>query len=264
MMNLDLIGKNALVCGGSQGIGKAAAIELAELGANVTIMARRQEKLRAAILDLDTSRYQRHQYITADFSDYTQVSQILSAHLKEEDITYQILVNNSGGPPAGMLMKAGTDELERAFHQHVLSSHVIVQLLINGMKQSGYGRIINIVSTSVKEPIAGLGVSNTVRGAVANWAKTLAKELAPWGITVNNVLPGATLTDRMQEILNYKSQQTGQSKDEIAEAMRRDIPVGRFADPREIGAAVAFLASPAAAYINGVNLVVDGGRTSCL
>jgi 3-oxoacyl-[acyl-carrier protein] reductase len=263
-MNLDLIGKNALVCGSSRGIGKASAIELAKLGVNVTLVARHEETLKSALLELDTSRYQRHQYLVLDFSDYKEVETRLHKHLKEENITYQILVNNTGGPSAGWVIEAMPEQFMQAFNNHLLCNHVITRLLIDGMKQSGYGRIINIISTSVKQPIPGLGVSNTVRGAVANWAKTLATELGQFGITVNNVLPGATLTGRMTELLEAKSAKTGISTDTLAEEMKKEIPLGRFAEPAEVAAAVAFLASPAAAYISGINLPVDGGRTGCL
>ena len=133
-----------------------------------------------------------------------------------------------------------------------------------GMKQAGYGRIINIISTSVKQPLKGLGVSNTIRAAVANWAKTLSLELAPFGITVNNVLPGATKTQRLSSLIEAKSVKTGHSIESLEQEMKAEIPMARFAEPAEVAAAVAFLASPAAAYISGINVPVDGGRTGCL
>jgi len=139
-----------------------------------------------------------------------------------------------------------------------------VQAVLPGMKRAGYGRIINIISTSVKQPIPGLGVSNTIRGAVANWAKTLAGELGPFGITVNNVLPGATCTARLDALIEGKAKKAGVTVAEIGEQMKAAIPARRFAQPEELACAVAFLASPSAGYINGINLPVDGGRTSCL
>jgi len=263
-MNLDLIGKNALVCGSSKGIGKASAVELAELGANVTLVARNEDLLKATLNELDTSHYQRHSYLVLDFADYKTVEAKMQQHLKAENIVYHILVNNTGGPAGGAAIDATPEQFMQVFNNHLLCNHVITKLLADGMKQSGYGRIINIISTSVKQPINGLGVSNTIRGAVANWAKTLANELGQYGITVNNVLPGATSTDRMSEILESKSQKSGLKIDAIADEMKKEIPMRRFAEPNEVAAAVAFLASPAASYINGINVPVDGGRTGCL
>jgi 3-oxoacyl-[acyl-carrier protein] reductase len=141
---------------------------------------------------------------------------------------------------------------------------VLLQAVLPGMKASGYGRIVNVISTSVKEPIRNLGVSNTIRGATASWAKTLAGELGAFGITVNNVLPGYTQTQRLEQILNDRTKATGKSSAEIEQAMLATVPVGRFAKPAEIAAAIAFLASPAAAYINGINVPVDGGRMQSL
>jgi 3-oxoacyl-[acyl-carrier protein] reductase len=145
-----------------------------------------------------------------------------------------------------------------------MCNHVMVQALVEGMKSQCYGRIINIISTSVKVPLNGLGVSNTIRGAVANWSKTLANELGNHGITVNNVLPGATETERLSTIIANKSAKTGKSKKEVSEAMRAQVPAARFAQPWEIAAAATFLASPMAGYINGINVPVDGGRTGSL
>ncbi|MFN6092435.1 MAG: SDR family oxidoreductase, partial [Bacteroidota bacterium] len=150
------------------------------------------------------------------------------------------------------------------FNQHLLCNHLIAQAVLPGMKEAKFGRIINIISTSVKQPLKGLGVSNTIRAAVANWSKTLSVEVAPFGITVNNVLPGATATQRLASIIENKSQKQNHSIDEVEQEMLSEIPAGRFGRPEEIAAAVAFLASPAAAYINGINVPVDGGRTGCL
>ncbi len=263
-MNLDLTGKNALVCGSSKGIGKASAIELALLGANVTLVARNENILKETLLQLDALKNQQHDYVVLDFSDYKTVEKEIDLLLKKKSAPYHILVNNTGGPAGGLAIDAATDEFIGAFNNHLLCNHVITKAVVEGMKQAGYGRIINIISTSVKQPLHGLGVSNTIRGAVANWAKTLANELGRFGITVNNVLPGATSTDRMKEILENKSAKTSLSVDAVAEAMQKEIPLGRFAEPHEVAAAVAFLASPAAAYINGINVPVDGGRTGCL
>ncbi len=261
-MDLNLADRRAVVCGSSQGIGKAAAIELALLGANVILLSRNATTLNLVKGDLDTSQGQQHEVVTADFTDLEQVRSA-SAQILQNGGAH-ILVNNTGGPPAGSAIDADLDSFVDAFSNHLLCNHILTQAFVEGMKQARYGRIINVISTSVKQPIAGLGVSNTTRGAVANWAKTLASELGPFGITVNNMLPGMTMTGRLQSLIDGRAQNRQVPANEIAEAMKAEIPARRFAEPREAGAAVAFLASPAAAYINGINLPVDGGRTTCL
>jgi 3-oxoacyl-[acyl-carrier protein] reductase len=263
-MNLNLYGKNALVCGSSKGIGKAAAIELAALGANITLVARSEETLKQALHELPVVAGQQHDYIIADFSDLNLMKESVSEHISAKAVPYNILVNNTGGPNGGKIQLAEESEFIQAFSNHLLCNHILVKMLLPGMKQSGYGRIINIISTSVKIPLANLGVSNTIRGAVASWAKTMANELGEFGITVNNVLPGATETERLAQIVANKSEKAGTAKEQVEEEMKNEIPMKRFATPAEVGSAVAFLASPAAAYINGINLPVDGGRTGSL
>lgn len=260
-MNISLLNKNALVCGSTQGIGKASAIELALLGANVTLIARDEEKLKATIAELDASQNQKHSYFIADFNDKTTVKELAA---KVKNNTYHILVNNSGGPPAGPILDAGPEDFLSAFRSHLVVAHLLSQAVVPGMKKEGYGRIINIISTSVKLPLPGLGVSNTIRAAVGNWAKTLANEVGQYGITVNNVLPGATSTKRLQTIIENNAAKKGKTEEEITIHMSTEIPAKRFGKPEEIAAAVAFLASPAASYINGINVPVDGGRTGNL
>lgn len=262
-MDLNLTGKNALVCGSSQGIGKAAAIELATLGANVTLLARNEESLINAIQDLP-QKENNHDYLVADFSDPDQLKKVLENYIHNKKVDFNILVNNTGGPPGGLITNAKTLEFEKAFSQHLISNHVLVQTIVEGMKRTGYGRIINIISTSVKQPLNGLGVSNTIRGAVASWSKTMANELGKFGITVNNVLPGATATVRLQSIIESKAGKTGKSIEEVTKMMKAEIPLGRFADAKELAYAIGFLASPSAAYINGINIPVDGGRVKSL
>jgi 3-oxoacyl-[acyl-carrier protein] reductase len=263
LMNLDLTGKYALVGGSTQGIGKAAAIELALLGANVILLARDESKLQQVATALNTSQGQKHSYICADFTDAQTLKIKVEEYLKKNPAIH-ILVNNTGGPPAGPALTAKPEEFLSAFNNHLICNHILAQALIPGMKAAGYGRIINIISTSVKQPIPGLGVSNTIRAAVGNWSKTLATELASFGITVNNVLPGAANTVRLQSIFENKAQKTGKSIQEIKQEMINEIPAARIAEPDEVANAVAFLASPAASYINGINVPVDGGRTACL
>jgi 3-oxoacyl-[acyl-carrier protein] reductase len=261
-MNLPWNQLNAMVCGASQGIGKATAEMLATSGANVTLVARDAEKLQSVLDGLSQNGTQHHQILVADF---TNNSAVLAAIKKfSEDHTIHILVNNTGGPNPGKAHEADIDEFRMAFNLHLINFQIITQALLPKMKASGYGRIINVISTSVKQPLPNLGVSNTIRGAVANWAKTLANELGPFGITVNNVLPGATSTGRLDQIMQNKANKTGVSKEDVAEEMKKEIPVGRLALPEEIAAGIHFLASPAASYINGINLPIDGGRTTCL
>jgi 3-oxoacyl-[acyl-carrier protein] reductase len=261
-MNLDLSGKNALVGGSSKGIGKAIAIELSRLGANVTLVSRNANLLAEVLAELDTSAGQNHDFLAADFTDIPDLRRKLTGLISVKNI--HILINNTGGPTGGSLTDARPEEFLQTFHNHLICNHLLTNMVLPGMQEDGYGRIINIISTSVKQPIENLGVSNTVRGAVANWAKTLANELGPSGITVNNVLPGATLTERLQAIIEAKATKEGHTEGQVREAMLAEIPLTRFAHPSEIAAAVAFLASPAAAYVSGINLPVDGGRTKSL
>jgi len=260
-MTSSLKGKRALVCGGSQGIGRACAVELARLGADVTVAARNEKALQDVVAQLSTEHGQTHAYICADSSDPHAYRAGVADHV-ENTGPIQILINNTGGPPAGTLNDAGPDQLTSAFTNHVLCNQLMVQTLLAGMKESGYGRIVNIISTSVITPIPGLGVSNTIRGAVGNWARTLAVELAPFGITVNSILPGYTDTARLRSLFQIKADKMALSVEEVERSAVEMIPMKRLADPAETAAVVGFLASPAASYVTGVNLPVDGGRTA--
>ncbi|MDG2448402.1 MAG: SDR family oxidoreductase [Saprospiraceae bacterium] len=258
-MNLDLQNKNALVCGGSRGLGKASAIELANLGANVTLLSRNEELLQQVLVELDTTKGQSHQYIVANFSDGIETLEVkIKDLLKKQSI--HILINNTGGPKGGTLIDATSDQFLDAFNNHVLISHSMVNWVIPGMKKDGYGRIINIVSTSVRQPIPGLGVSNVTRGAMASWAKTLSHEVASNGITVNNILPGSTKTERLDELISAWAYMNNKTEDEMSLQLEKELPIGRFGKPEEIGGVVAFIASPAASYITGTSIPVDGGK----
>ena len=261
-MNLDLTNKTALVCGSTQGLGYASAVELAFLGCDVVLMARNEDKLKEAVKTLDSSKGQQHQYLVADFTDIDTVKATVDTFIKNN--TVHILVNNTGGPAGGAALTADAADFLTAFNNHLINNHHLTQAVVPGMKKAGFGRIINIISTSVKSPIAGLGVSNTIRAAVANWAKTLATELGPFGITVNNVLPGFTKTVRADYVISSKAKAGNITEAEVMKQLVAEIPAGRIGKPEEFGAAVAFLCSPAAAYINGINLPVDGGRLGCL
>lgn len=262
-MNLDLKGKTAIVCGSSQGLGFESANEIAAMGANVILFSRNEEKLKTALTRLDNSKGQKHSYLIADFNYPDQVREAIEAFLKE-GASVQILVNNSGGPKGGPLLEATESEFIEAIHRHLICSHILVKALIPSMKASGFGRIINIISTSVKQPIAGLGVSNTTRGAMASWSKTLATEVGPFGITVNNVLPGYTRTSRYDQLMHASSLKTGKPVEELEKAMIESIPLRRVGNAADFGAVVAFLCSPSAGYISGTNIPVDGGRLLCL
>lgn len=261
-MNLSLLHKNALVGGASAGIGRAVAIELAALGANVVVLARTESRLIETLHALDTSQGQQHDYVVADFSDSQLLMSRVGALLTEHPI--HILVNNTGGPPGGPIVDALPKHFLEAYHNHLICNQLLAQAVLPGMKAAGYGRVINIISTSVKEPLDGLGVSNTTRWAVAAWAKTWALEVGRFGVTVNNVLPGFTATGRLEEIIGKRAISSEQPAEAIAEQFKAQVPLRRFAEPSEIAAAVAFLASPAAGYIHGINLPVDGGRTKSL
>lgn len=257
-MNLDLSGKNALVCGSSKGIGKAAAIELAKLGANITLVARSANVMADLIKQLARKSGQTHDFLAADFNDRDDLKRKITGLTTVK--TIHILVNNTGGPPAGPIAESAEEAFLEAFQNHLICNQLLTQHVVPGMKKAQYGRIINIVSTSVKQPLEGLGVSNTVRAAVAGWAKTWSNELAPFGITMNNVLPGATDTDRLRDLIRNKAAKLGVPEAEIVQQMEAEIPMGRFAVKEEIASVVAFLATPAAAYLTGVSIPVDGGR----
>ncbi len=262
-MNLNLTNKKALVCGSSQGLGFAAADELADLGCTVVLFARNAEKLEEARLKLSTDAGQQHEILVADFTNSKEVENVIANYL-QTSTGFDILINNTGGPAAGPILNATTPEFLRAFECHLSCNHILATALLPHMQKMKWGRIINIISTSVKSPLPNLGVSNTIRGAVASWAKTLASEVGPYGITVNNVLPGLTNTSRAEAIINDKAKSQVKTKHEVLAGMVKEIPLGRMAKPEEVGAVIAFLATNAASYITGVSVPVDGGRLSCL
>ena len=260
-MDLKLNNKNALVCGSTQGIGKATAMALAAEGVNVTLVARNREKLKAVLAELP--KHRNHSYIVADFSQPRELQEQVIKFIEKEH-GFHILVNNTGGPRSGDILTASLDEFDNAFTMHVKCNHVLAQATIPFMKTAGFGRIVNVISTSVKEPIPGLGVSNTIRGAVGNWSKTLAEEVAPFGITVNNVLPGFIDTERLTEIIKIKANNSDTSIEDMTEIIKNTTPMMRFASPDETANVITFLSSEAASYVNGINIPVDGGRTKSL
>lgn len=261
-MDVSLSGKTAVVCGSSQGIGLATAIELASLGATCILLARNKHRLEQALAKLATSAGQHHSYMVADFSKPEQVKEAIDAITQKQ--TIHILINNSGGPAAGPIIKASSADFLAGMNQHLINNHQLVQAVLPGMLQAGYGRIINIISTSVKVPLKNLGVSNTVRHAVAAWAKSLANEIGAPNITINNVLPGFTSTARLDSLLQHTATTQQTSEEQVAKHMLAEVPIHRFGTAAEIAAVAAFLATPAASYVNGASIPVDGGRTGSI
>ena len=258
-MNLSLKEKCAVICGSTQGIGLAIAKELAMSGADCILMARNETSLQKAITLLDFSQKQKHEYAIADFSSNEQVRAAIEKIIQYK--TIHILINNTGGPAPGLITEATTESFINAFQQHIINNQLLVQAVLPAMKEAGYGRIINIISTSVKIPIANLGVSNTIRAATAAWAKTLSLETAQYGVTVNNILPGYTKTQRLDSLLTANAAAQNITKEELAAKMQLQIPARRFGEAEEVAALAAFLASPAASYVNGTSIPVDGGST---
>ncbi|NND95292.1 MAG: SDR family oxidoreductase [Flavobacteriales bacterium] len=255
--------KRALVCGASKGIGKAIAYKLASEGMEVILLARGEDDLARIQEDLDSNNGQVHKYYAVDFMRPERVVEALQNELIESHRIH-ILINNTGGPEPGLLHEAELQSLADAFTMHILTSQALMKALLPGMEQAGFGRIVNIISTSVKEPIDGLGVSNTIRGAMASWSKTLSRELGEKGVTVNNVLPGYTSTERLTEIIDMRAVTAGVDLEVMTSKLKREVPANRFALPEEIAGVVSFLCSDSASYLNGTNITVDGGRTRCL
>lgn len=261
-MEISLVNKYALVCGSTQGIGLAIAKELAKLGATCTLLARNEAALQQAVQGLDHGFQQRHQYLVADFNDPEKVKQAIQDHLTHSPV--HILVNNTGGPPAGVIADAIPVDFVRYFEQHIVCNQILAQACLSSMKAAGYGRIINVISTTVRIPLENLGISNTIRGAVASWAKSWSNEVAQFGITVNNILPGFTKTERLRKLIEHNAQKKGERVEVVAAQMEKEVPARRFGEAQEVAAVAAFLATPAAAYVNGTSIPVDGGRTGSI
>jgi 3-oxoacyl-[acyl-carrier protein] reductase len=259
-MDFELKGKKALVCGASQGIGRACAQILAAQGAEVVALARNETLLQGLMKELSLGN---HSYLTVDLLNHEKLKSEVARVMCEKN-GFDILICNAGGPSGGSLLDADAEGFLNAFKMHVISNSILSQLLIPDMKKNNYGRIVNVISTSVKAPIPNLGVSNTIRAAVASWAKSLSLEVGEFGITVNNVLPGYTKTSRLEGLKKASAEKQKVSETRVEEMWLSQIPAKRFAEASEIAIAVSFLASPLASYINGINLPVDGGRTPSL
>jgi len=254
----DLIERRALVCGASSGIGRAAAVALAARGARVIALARREDLLIGLIDELNAKGPGDAGYVVADLDNRLGLRGVIDSLLAEGGPIH-ILVNNTGGPPPGKLLDATAVDLLAGFSRHIVAAHLLVTRLLPGMRESGYGRIVNVISTSVREPIPGLGVSNTIRAAMAGFSKTLSREL-PTGVTINNVLPGYTDTERLGSIGQAVAARTGKTFEQVREEWLGNVPEGRLGRPEEVASVIAFLASPDAGYVRGQSLAVDGGR----
>lgn len=256
-MNISLKGKKALVGGSSRGIGKAIAVQLAESGASVTLMARSGDKLKNIIESLPVNQGQQHQYLLVDFTDFNQYQKTITAYFKNN--TVDILINNTQGPKAGGAFDVGINDYQDAFDVLFKSVVFTTQLALNHMVKNQWGRVINVASVSIKEPLSYLVLSNSIRAATVTWAKTLATDVAQHQITVNSVLTGYFDTERINDLNAIKAQQLRISVDEVKINMENQVPMKRIGDPKEYGYLVAFLASDQAAYITGTNIPIDGG-----
>ena len=262
-MNLSLEKKRAIVCGSTDGIGKEIAIKLSRQNANVTLIARNEKKLNNVLSLLDKSKKQKHDFIVADFNHPDLLEKKINDYINNGNKS-EILINNTGGPPPGKIIEAKKEEFDKYISMHLHCSHILVKALAPFMKKSKFGRIINIISISVKAPIQNLGVSNTIRWGMASWSKTLSFELGKFGVTVNNVLPGFTLTNRLKSLMKNRSEINKISIKSIESEYKKNIPAERFALPEEIASTVCFLCSKEASYINGINLPIDGGYSVSL
>ncbi|HHO52724.1 MAG TPA: SDR family oxidoreductase [Deltaproteobacteria bacterium] len=258
MARTSLEGRHALVCGASRGIGRAAALALAARGASITALARSADRLEALIPELRAAGAPDARALVADLDDHQALAGALDQLLGQHGAVH-VVINNTGGPPGGPLSQASPKEILAALHRHLLSAHLILQRTLPGMAEAGYGRFVQVLSTSVREPIDNLGVSNLTRAAVASWAKTLSQEL-PSGVTINNVLPGFTDTERLGSLKQANAQRTDRTPEAVEAAWLAGVPEGRLGRPEELGAVIAFLASPEASYVRGTSIPVDGGR----
>ncbi len=261
-MEISLLGKNALVGGSSKGVGEAIARQLAASGANVTLMARNETKMKRLITEFDSEQGQKHNYLVVDFSSFEAFKQRISKFFQEN--TIDILVNNTQGPEAGGALEKNVEDYQQAFDLLFKSVVFTTELALKNMIKNQWGRIINVASISVKEPLSYLALSNSIRAAVVTWAKSLSIDVAKNGITINNVLTGYFDTDRITQLNAKKAKKLGVSESEVRSNMENQVPAQRIGNPYEYGFLVAFLASEKSAYITGTNIPIDGGLLKSL
>ena len=261
-MNISLLGKYALVGGSSGGIGKAIAQQLAASGANVTLMARNEEKLESVLSSLATSKGQSHQYLIVDFSDYEGYKKRISKYF--ESNTVDILVNNTQGPSAGNALEKKVEDYQDAFNLLFKTVVFTTELALIQMIKNRWGRVINVASVSVKEPLSYLALSNSIRASLVTWAKSLATDVGDKQITVNSILTGYFDTERITQLNAKKAKQLGIPESEVLLDMKSKVPLKRIGDPKEYGYLVTFLASEKAAFITGTQIPIDGGLLKSL
>ena len=257
-MDLSIKGKNAIVCASSQGLGKSAAVDLAKEGVNLTICSRNKEKINLVKNEIEEISDVKIVAIEADLSSEKDINNLYK-EAKKELKTIDILINNNGGPPPSTFEELADEDWQRAFNSTMMSAIRLSKLVLPDMKKNKWGRIVNISSISVKTPVNGLFLSNSIRMGVLGWAKALSDEVAPHGITVNTVCPGTTKTERIEQILNSQSESSGKDKSELQEAMANNIPMQRIGEPTDLSALITFLASEKASYMTGLAVQVDGG-----
>ena len=261
-MRIDLDGKKALVGGSTGGIGKAIAIELSKCGADVTLMARDKEKLKKTINELSKNENSNHNYIEVDFNNFNDLKIVTKDFFKKN--TIDILINNTQGPPAGGSLEKNVTDYQNSFDL-LFKTHVwITSLALKGMTLKKWGRIINVASISVKEPLNYLVLSNSMRAALVTWAKSLSIDVAKNSITVNNILTGYFDTDRIQKLNSEKAKKMKIKPSEVRKAMENMVPMNRIGDPVEYAYLVCFLASNFSSYITGANIPIDGGLIKSL
>jgi 3-oxoacyl-[acyl-carrier protein] reductase len=264
-MEISLLNKRAFVGGSSQGIGFSIAERMAACGATVTLTSRNEAKLKVALAQLPTPKGQKHDYCVIDFGDLEALKVVLADYQAQTvENPVAILVLNSGGPPPATAYQATPAQYQTYFNESVMANQMLVQTFVPAMQQRQFGRILTILSLVVKQPKLDLGISNTVRAGIANWAKALSMELGNSGITVNNLLPGFIQTKRLEQLMGVRAQKANVSTEKVIAQLATSIPAARIGAPEDLGNMAAFLASDLASYINGVNIPIDGGFLSTL
>ncbi|MGN0003033.1 MAG: SDR family oxidoreductase [Sphingobacterium composti] len=261
-MEINLSGKHALVGGSTSGIGKAIAQQLAKCGAQVTLVARNEDKLKETLASMDVSQGQNHQYLIVDYLDFDDYKSKIEKYLEKTEV--DILVNNTQGPNPGTIAQKSMNDYQQAFDLLFQNAVYTTNLVIPKMQANGFGRIINVSSMTVKEPQGNLVLSNTMRTALVSWSKSLSNLVAKDNITVNSVMTGYFDTERLSSLMENQAKNEGVSFEEIKAKRIASIPSGRLGDPKEYGYLIAFLASEYAAFLTGASIPLDGGIAKSL